>query len=71
MASLLLVVIVVFSARGHVALAVLLEAKSIPLGLTSAVTVEAVATVGCVEVIVTEFPGTVCRDGEPPHFLSG
>lgn len=69
LASLLLAVIVVSSARGHITLAVLLEAKSIPLGLTPAVTVEAVVTVGGAEVIVTESSGTVCGDGEPPHFL--
>lgn len=68
LASLLLVVIVVCSARGHVTLSVLLEAKLMPLGLTPAVTVEAVVTIGGVEVIVTESPNTVCGDGEPPHF---
>lgn len=68
MASLLLVVIVVCSARGHVALSVLLEAKSMPLGLTPAVTAEAVVTIGGMEVIVTGSPNTVCGDGEPPHF---
>lgn len=68
MASLLLVVIVVCSTKGHVALSVLLEAKSMPLGLTPAVTVEAVVTIRGVEVIVTESPDTVCGDGEPSHF---